>query len=199
MGQRISRILGVDTETVQAVPIDLTINRGPEILKIAEAGDRKKVAELLEAGADFVSADRDGVTALLAASMNGHADVVEALLAAKLPPSTPRHAFVDSADVAGKTALMMAAGNGHVDATKALLAGGASVKLADQAGKTALHWAANVGQTATVEILIDWGSDLKVVDMFGSTPAALAAEKGHTAVAELFFEKMEGKGVVSTI
>ena len=70
------------------------------------------------------------MTALMGASLNGHLDVVRALLAAK--------ANVNAKYSDGMTALMMASSKGNLDLVQALLAEGADVNAKTSNGVTAL-------------------------------------------------------------
>jgi len=49
------------------------------LLDACEDGDLEKVKQLLENGADVNAKDKDGLTALMYASYNGHKEVVELL------------------------------------------------------------------------------------------------------------------------
>jgi serine/threonine-protein phosphatase 6 regulatory ankyrin repeat subunit B len=80
-------------------------------------------------------ASDDGISPLIAASSEGHLEVVKLLLAAK--------AMVDAKDQDQTTALMAAAARGHVDVCKELVAAGASVNEQNADGHTALMFAYN--------------------------------------------------------
>lgn len=73
-------------------------------------------AALMAAGADPCSKDRDGLTPLMVAAFEGHADVVSLLLA--------RGVEVDAINKNGHTALHMAYGNCKPACAQALLAVG---------------------------------------------------------------------------
>ena len=106
---------------------------GEDLLKAALAGDLAQVRALLEKGADIDQQDRDGATALILASQQGHEGIVQALLA--------RGAEIDHQAKIGITALFIASVQGHEGIVKALLAEGANVELRENRGGTALKHA----------------------------------------------------------
>ena len=94
---------------------------GENLLKAAFAGDLAKVRTLLEKGTDIEYQDGSGVTALMAASSNGHKGIVQALLA--------KGAETDLQNKNGVTALYIASQNGHEGIVQALLDKGAETDL----------------------------------------------------------------------
>ena len=89
--------------------------------------------------------DIDGQTALHVACMNGHIDVVKALL--------EKGANVEKKDGLKWTALMFASHDGHTNIVTMLLDHGANVNAEDNGGRTALHYANKNRHTDTVNIL----------------------------------------------
>lgn len=119
-----------------------------ELTRAAFFGDDAKVKVLLGRGAvDVTQRDQRGMTALMAASAQGHADVVETLLAAG--------AKVNEQDKTGLTPLMSACIDGHLKVAKVLLARGADVDVVDKNGMTALKYSSlsSGGHTDVVKIL----------------------------------------------
>ena len=80
-------------------------------------GDLVKVEAYVDAGANLDLTNKNGTTALMMASMSGHASVARALLEGG--------AAVDSANKDGVTALMMASKWGKAEALRVLLEAGA--------------------------------------------------------------------------
>jgi len=113
------------------------------LLEAASAGDPRKVAAAIAAGADLAGADAEsGSTALHFAADRGALDCVAALLEAG--------AAVDAADADGATPLACAALCGHADVVVALLAAGADPEAEDHDGETAAaHAQAAGGAVAT--------------------------------------------------
>jgi ankyrin repeat protein len=120
------------------------------------------VKVLLKAGADVNARNHIlGDTALLAASANGHLEVMKELL---------RHgADVDAKDRAGMTSLMRAASVGHVDVLKALLAAGADVNAGSNGGDTPLMYAVMSGSVDAVRVILNAGADIKRENNSGNT------------------------------
>jgi ankyrin repeat protein len=95
---------------------------------------------LIKWGAD-VNMARDGWTPLMAASVNGVADIARALLAAG--------ADVNAADISGWTALMWASYFGHVEIVRDLLAAGADKHAVSNDGDTTHTLAGRRGTLAS--------------------------------------------------
>jgi ankyrin repeat protein len=165
-------------------PSSIWRNKGgnrARILHVACAKVRPLVVKaLIQAGADVDKATKNGSTALMWASENGHAAIVEALLQAG--------ADVDkAADSDGATALIMASQEGHGAIVEALIQAGADIDKAADNGGTALVAASVAGHAAIVEALIQAGADVdKVMNVMnnGGTALILASEKGHGAIVE---------------
>ena len=111
---------------------------------------------------------------LILAARDGHAAIVERLLAAG--------ADVNGVDENDWNALMLAAREGHTAIVERLLAAGADVNAKDYAGNTALILAADRGHTAIVKLLLEEGAD---VNANGSYALIDAAEGGWTDIVEL--------------
>ena len=103
---------------------------GEDLLKAAFTGDLAQVRTLLEKGADIDHQNRDGVTALILSSQQGHGWIVQALLA--------KGAEIDIQNKYGATAVTIASLFGNDRIVKTLLAKGANVELRARDGATAL-------------------------------------------------------------
>ena len=136
---------------------------------------------LIRSGARVSTANREGVTPLQLAAMNGSASMIDKLLKAGAEANA---ALTPSGD----TALMMAARTGTPDAITVLLEAGANVNAKESwGGTTALMWAASEQHTAAVKLLLDHGADVNARSNFvaaangrgfeGRTPAVPKAEQ----------------------
>jgi ankyrin repeat protein len=103
-------------------------------------GNGAFVRELLNMGARYLAADRDGNHPLHLAARGGHHDAVVALL--------EYGANVNALNKAGETPLHEVAGRGHVDIVKALLWYTADPTIKDKQGRTALDVAIESSSTA---------------------------------------------------
>lgn len=122
---------------------------------------------LVEEGADFLSEDNEGQTALHRAAYIGYDMFVELLLG--------RGADVSLQDKNGKTALHQAAVDGSERTVQLLLEAGADITITEKNGQTALHIAAAKGRADLVKILLENGADLATVDDTQETALQKAA------------------------
>jgi len=156
-----------------AVAMLQVLQAGPAapLADAAERGDKAAIADLLRKQADVNAAQADGMTALHWSALNGDADTVAALLAAK--------AKVDPVTRLGNyTPLHLAAERGNAAAVARLLAAGSSVTSATSTGVQPIHLAAESGSAEAVRALLDKGADINVKDAtHGRTPLMFAASK----------------------
>src|SRR5262249_15377499 len=105
-------------------------------------------------------------TALMWASAEGHADVVDALLKAGADPNVQAHITTitqrKNADhpTGGFTALMWAARNGNEDIVRRLVKGGADLNLKNGDGASAAMVAIYNDRFDLAAVLVDSGSDV---------------------------------------
>ena len=139
--------------------------------------------------------DTRGHTAVCAACVNGHADVI-AYLASRGANVAPRAldvaacagnvacveallaagADVNEKDVLGYTALEHAVMRDRVGCVQALLAGGADARTSRAQGWTPLHTACLCDSAACAEALIDYGADVNAANYRGQTPLTIAVD-----------------------
>lgn len=139
----------------QKADVNAPQSDGATALHWAVFWDDLEMADMLiGAGANAKPANRDGVTPLALAAMNGSAVMIEKLLKAGAAVNAPIMAN-------GETALMMASHNGNVNAIKMLLDHGANVNATEPLkGTTALMWAVEQEHPAAVQALITGGADV---------------------------------------
>jgi ankyrin repeat protein len=111
------------------------------------------IDELLKAGANPKTANREGSTPLWLAGINGDATAIASLLKAG--------ADANEALPLGRTPLMAAARTGNIDAMKVLIDHGAKVNVAETLrGTTPLMWAADEGHAPAIQFLLKNGADI---------------------------------------
>ena len=116
----------------------------------------------------------DGSSALIRASMGGHARIVRVLLRA--------NAYADHRNNQGVSALMSASAKGHNKVTLILVKSGASLDLLSIASRTALMAASSGGHEDVTRTLLRCGASVNLKDKDGMTALMLASEKGHAKV-----------------
>jgi ankyrin repeat protein len=129
-----------------------------QIVAAAQRADLVAVTLLLKSGSD-PDAPSSGRTAIVAASMGGHLDVVNALLAAGADTETGATTATGS-----NTALIWALVNGHAAVARALLEAGANPHVASEYGNPALVYAAagtGPDSLAVVQAMIAAGVDVQ--------------------------------------
>ena len=153
----IAAAMGKNTDLLAALlptvnDVDANDSDGMTALMAAAAKGREQNVELLltnSANVHQSNLTNNGVwerwTALSYAARNGHAHIVQRLLAAK--------AEINGQNAEGETALMLAAFQGHSEVVATLLAAGANTSLQNQSGETAYNIAIKMGQLAIAEMI----------------------------------------------
>jgi len=149
---------------------------GTTALHWAVRSDDLETADLLiRAGANVTAANREGVTPMQLAAINGTAPMIQRLIKAGADPNASLSKF-------GDTALMLTARTGKVDGIKLLLDSGAKVNVIETwGGTTPLIWAVSERHFDAVKLLIAGGADVNARSYFvpsahgrgfeGATPA----------------------------
>ena len=99
-----------------------------ELMRAAGDGDKKRVMQLLDDGADIDLCDEDGKTALMYAAIHGRSKVAEILI--------DRGADTEACDNSGRTAMFFARRNNRGDIVKLIRESGADAEYLN--GGTAL-------------------------------------------------------------
>lgn len=107
-----------------------TINK-KEYLKTLSNGDKDKIKNFLQEGADNNLRDAQGVTPIHYTAYWGFTDLVEILL--------NKGTDLDEKDFFGRTPLHCAAVNGHLETVKFLHSKGADIEAKENRGGNALH------------------------------------------------------------
>lgn len=155
-----------------------------QLMTAARDGDIGTTRALLAKGVPVDVRDKHGATALMYATVNGHARLVLLLLDAG--------AKLNTRDDLGWTPLHWAT-SANVEMVKLLLDRGADVNAKDSIGYTPLMNAAHLALPETAELLLERGADLKATTRDGRTAMdmALRSSKGPRVVPVL--EKWAGR------
>jgi ankyrin len=148
---------------------------------VVRADDLDLADALITAGAKVSIANREGVTPLQLASINGSAAMIQKLLKAGADANAALTPYGDSA-------LMMAARTGRPEAVRVLIEAGAQVNAKEKwGGTTPLMWAVSERHPDAVKVLIDAGADVNARSNLvrplngrgfeGRTPMAPTAEQ----------------------
>ncbi len=147
------------------------------LVDAVQKGDLPVVEDLLRAGRNINTVDKDDKTPLFIASQKGHIEIVKVLLGAG--------AAINKANNVGSTPLFIASQHGHLEIVKTLLAAGADVNKAKGSGATPLFIASQRGHLEIAKALLEAGADVsKVIIESGSTPLHVASQEGHLEVVK---------------
>jgi len=134
--------------------------------------------ELLK-GEDVNQKTKKGMTALIAATLNGNKEIVSILLDNK--------ADVNLKGIEGATALMVAASEGNIDIANLLIKKGANINEIN--GQSALMNASNEGHFDMVKLLLENGAEIDAIGKEnGRTALMFAAMSGHLEITKLLLE-----------
>ncbi len=182
------------------------------MLAAAKKGDTKKVKRLLAkdpALADVCEIFAQGRSALTLATVNGHAEVVAALLEAgaktnysHLMELAARHGHIPVMEMLLKKGFsvhgdqfyspLLSAAGGQPASVEFLLAHGADINEQDNqrnGGCAALHYAALYGNPTMVTTLLAHGANIEIKNNDGWTPLFHAAASGEIKTVEALLVK----------
>jgi len=188
---------------------------GEALVEASLNGKASEVRSLLLSGADpryrVEEGECKGLFPLYAASHEGHADVIDALVAGGADPNQvggefslsslfvaaqnnrPRaiaalvraNADVNLASSEGCTPLNIAVQKGKKEAVVALLVARAAVNIASNNGTSPLFYAAQEGHVDILKLLLRAKAEVDQAAINGSTPLMVAARNGQLACVEL--------------
>lgn len=142
------------------------------LMQAARFGDVPGIGKYLAEGYGINDKTKQGKTALIIASAEGHAKAIEALLDAG--------ADIRAQDNNGATALMVAATAGHAEATRVLLARGADITIKDHDGGTAILNAVFFGYHDATAELLKYKDAIEPADL--NEVVLIAAGMGHVDI-----------------
>ncbi|XP_064089070.1 ankyrin-1-like isoform X2 [Macrobrachium nipponense] len=156
----------------------------------AAKGSLSLVQVLLNRQATNVEAvDNDGYTPLMVASLRGHIDVVEKLIAFRAKPNNESHE--------GETALHLAVIHDNQSVVRSLLDNGASINKRTKDGSTPLHLAAKYNAIRSAEELVkDISCKKDERNANGYTPLEIAKKRGHRQLCSILNAEDEAEADV---
>ena len=193
-------IIGSISGSIRYKPIE-------NLMEAAENNDTNRVNSILKKGkVDVNATNKDGETALMLASANGHLEMVKLLVengadytnALRLASreghlEVVKYLVEDGANINAKnkdswTALMWASLNGHLEVVKYLIENGADINAKDKDGWTVLMWASREGHLEVVKYLIENGADINAKRDSGWTTLMEASRKGYLEIVKYLIE-----------
>jgi ankyrin repeat protein len=129
-------------------------------------------------GVDLDAVNKEGVSALMFASLHGELELARLLVSRKA-----------AVNKAGWTPLHYAAVNGHLDVVRFLVERGARIDAASPNGTTPLMMAARHQQVSAAELLLELGADPTPRNEAGFDAAAYARGNGSTRLADRLAER----------
>jgi len=157
------------------------------LMKYASQKNFVGVEAMLKGGANPNYSDKNGNTALLAATANGDFDSVKVLLAYR--------ANINAVNKLHMTPLLYALKRGNSEMAKYFLDRKADFNIADGAGKTPLYIAAATGNNALTQILLTMGSNYSAAADDKLTPQQAALKNGFTKTAKLIGDFIAYKNI----
>jgi ankyrin repeat protein len=156
------------------------------LLNACEECNANTIHSILDQGVDVNATDDNNITALQAASANGHDQIVKLLLM--------RGAALDQANEFGFTALLQACRNGHIHVVQLLLQNQADINARTKLGANALTLAACGGHLQICKLLVESGIDQSPATGIGGGSTCefdallAAAHDGHDNVVRYLLD-----------
>lgn len=149
------------------------------VFEAAATGQTNRVRALIEEDPALVNSySPDGFAPLSLAVFFGHAETVDALLAAGAEVSAP------SRETMKLTPLASALAAGHNQIARTLIDHGAHVNAKGDSDVTPLHTAAARGNIEAATFLLEHGADINATTTDGKKPITYAEERNHPEMVE---------------
>lgn len=156
--------MGADASVATArgrTPLDAARDKGhPEVVEMLERaemvitasrrGDLRRLETLLKKSIGIQGHDQYGMTALHAAAIKGHRDIVSLLIEFDMD--------MECQDIEGHTPLHLAVEGGHLETVELLIDMGASINAKTQRGATPLLLARSMGYDTISQLLLSRGA-----------------------------------------
>jgi ankyrin repeat protein len=151
-------------------------NADPSLINAVRAGDKAKVASLVQQRADVNAPEPDGTTALMWAVRGSFTKDDTAIADALMRAG----ADVKASNLYGISALYLACQNGNAAMIEKLIKAGADPNATATEGETALMTAARTGVAEAAKVLLDHGAQVDAKETWhGETALMWAVAEGH--------------------
>lgn len=174
------------------------VNNGIDSLMMAASrGDQDEVRRLITTPANLNAQDSFGNTALIYASIGGHAEIVELLLGKGADPAIKNSLGLDCLTAAAERGhqqvisilraakLLLLIRDGELVRVSELLDAGVDINAQITHGWTPLMVAALENQVGIIALLLERGADLGAQNSNGLTAEMIAGHEGHSQIVEL--------------
>ncbi len=163
-----------------------------KLINAVKVGDSASVRQMLAAGADANSRDKESSTLLMLAAHAGDLPMVKILI--------EHGADLNAYDERGWSPLIKAVYNhelkrGFADVVKALIEAGANIEVAIGYGVRPLMLAAGYGETVVVAVLLKAGADVLARNEGGYTALMMVKQKHYVDVINLLHEAEQMAGI----
>ena len=154
------------------------------IFEATATGQTQRVSDLIKSDASLANAySPDGFTVLGLATFFGHAEMVDALLAAGAEVNA---AYRETMKL---TPLGSAIAVGRTDIARTLINHGANVNAKAENDLTPLHTATARGNIESATLLLDHGADMGAATKDGKTPLDYARDHDQSAMIEFLNQR----------
>jgi ankyrin repeat protein len=158
------------------------------LFEAAATGQTDRVSTLLEDDPALVTSySPDGFTSLSLAVFFGHAETVDALLAAGAEVNAA------SRETMKLTPLASAMAAGHNQIARTLIKNDANVNAKGENDLTPLHTAAARGNIEAATLLLEHGADINATTKDGKKPIAYAEERNHPEMVEFLQNQKQNR------
>ncbi len=131
--------------------------------------DIKYIMNILDVGCPIDARDKDGMTALHYAAINGNQGLVELLISEGIDINAKTNIGITPLHLAVIHGTSNIQDIGYIEIIELLLSAGADINARDQYDQTPLHWAGKYGLSSMMKFLMDMGAEDNGKDVWGKS------------------------------